>query len=187
MYQRDTRDNLSQGTETEVKKETETETETEIDNGQADTEVIPVAVSESLRQQIVNLFDQKCIECGRKNVQTINVGGVKKKYTYRPIRSGERNKLAEIEERRALAVKNIIEFLQRKKKGEDVEKFSDVDNELNEKMAEYFLVDEKGKGMTAEDYALTEFEEINPILQGYSLRTEKPLPLPFGGKAKPSK
>ena len=165
------------------------ETQEKIEQGdnEANVEILPVAVSERRRQEIINLFDEKCIEAGRKNEQLITVNGVKKRYTYRPILSGERNKLAAIEERKALAIKNILEYRVRKEKGEDVEKFSDVDNELNEKMAEYFLIDDQGNPMSKEDYALTEFEEINPILQGYSLRTEKPLPIPFGTKTKKSK
>lgn len=184
MYQRDIGHNLS-----EVKQETQTteiQTEENAGNGQADAELLPIAVSQRRRQELINLFDEACIAAGRKNTQIIKVNGVKKKYTYRPVLTGERDKLAAIEERRALAVKSIIEFIRRKNEGEEVEKFSDVDRELNEAMAGYFLIDEDGKPMSKEDLALTEWEEINPILQGYSLRTEKPLPLPFGEKQKKS-
>ena len=141
---------------------------------------ILVPMSEQMSQDIADKFMNEAMKAGRENQQDIRMGGKVKRFNYHAINQGEKQKLVQIEVRRGLAITNLIDFTQRKKKKEEVELFSEVDYEYRETMANMFLVDpETGNGMSKEDFALTEPEQMNLIFEGYMMRTEKPIPLPL--------
>lgn len=82
-----------------------------------------------------------------------------------------------------MSVRSVVEFatLRKKRKDEDIELWSAVDHELNYTMANIFLKDpDTNEGMTKEQFESIPFTEMNPVLQGYALRTERPLPPPLG-------
>ena len=149
-----------------------------------------VSLSDKRKQQVADTFDNICITAGRKNEQTFTLERedgttYKKKFNYHAASGGERYKISKIEERRALSIRSVVEYATLRKKakrgdGDDIELFSTVDHELNYTMANIFLRDpETNKGMTQQEFESIPFTEINPVLQGYALRTERPLPPPL--------
>jgi hypothetical protein len=152
-----------------------------------------VDLTDKRKEQVADAFDEICIMAGRKNEHTFTLENedgtkIKKRFVYHAASTGERHKITKVEERRAMSIRNVVEFatLRKRSKKDDmeIELFSNVDHELNYTMANIFLRDpDTNKGMSKEDYEKIPFTEINPVLQGYALRTERPLPLPLGAKA----
>ena len=162
-------------------------------NNEASKEVIKevVSLSKRRREQVTDAFDEICIEAGRKDEHTFDIEKegkiIKKKFTYHAALSGERYKITKIEERRAMAIRSVVEYaaLRRKTKDDKIELYSTVDHELSYTMANIFLrtnPDDPKTGMTKEEYESIPFTQINPVLQGYALRTERPLPPPLETK-----
>jgi hypothetical protein len=122
------------------------------------------------------------VEAARKNTQTLRINGKDKVFNYHAISFKEKLEISKMEEKRANSIVNAAEYIIRKKSGEEVQYYSDVDMEYRYTMAKLFLRDENDQQMSREDFDGAEPEQLNLIIEGYLLRTEKPLPPPFEKK-----
>lgn len=128
---------------------------------------INVPLSQEYSDEIAEEHMRRMKKLAPQENYTIDIDGKDVVFNRRKIRSAERVQLESIRQ-------ELADSLTDNKKS-----YPTLEDKLYKKMSAYYLIDAKtGKGMTPEQFDLTEFEEIKQILNACAFRTERPIPPP---------
>ena len=137
------------------------------DNKDEEIKEIKIPLSEEYSDAIAEEHMRRMKQLAPQEEYTLDIDGKNITYKRRKIRTAERAKLEVIRQELADSLEN------------NRKSYPLLEDKLYKQMAEYYLINSKtGKGMTKDEFDLTEFEEIKQILNACAFRTERPIPSP---------
>ena len=135
------------------------------DSTNENIQVIEATISDRYAQKLADAYALKIEEYAPLDFYMIDIDGVAKRFNRRKAKGKERYTLEKLRMK-----------LKREIRSNSLQA-ADTEDELYKKAASYYLIDpETGKGMTGAQFDEIAFEDLKPILDACSFRTEKPIP-----------